>query len=210
MFNFEPGDISDDEFDRRRDLYEPFTQAVRELVDATIRTEVDEATVRSVQADIEAATARLREKQLDGPFGVRVSASGRGMQWGNAVVGLRNPIAPPLTLVHDEAGRAWAEFDLGAAYEGPPGLVHGGVSAMILDHILGATAAHGRGVNFTGTIEVKYLRGTPLGPLRSDAWIERIDRFKTFACGTISDSAGVTVEANGVFIVPKWARKTDE
>lgn len=210
MFNFTPGDVTDEEFDRRQDLYGPFTQAVRELVDATIRTEVDEATIRSVQAEIEQATARLRKEQLDGAFGVRVSASGRGMQWGNAVVGLRNAIAPPLILNHDEVGRAWAEFDLGAAYEGPPGLVHGGMSAMILDHILGATASYGRGVNFTGTLEVKYLRGTPLGPLRTDAWIDRVDRFKTFARGTISDADGVTVEANGVFIVPKWARETDE
>ena len=53
---------------------------------------------------------------------------------------------------------------------------------------------------------MKYLRGTPLGPLRCDAWIERSEGVKVFARGTISDAAGVTVEADGVFIEPAWAR----
>jgi acyl-coenzyme A thioesterase PaaI-like protein len=206
MLHFAHEDVDDDELDRRRALYGPFTDAVRDLLDATIRTEVDDETMRSVQADIEAATARLRAKQLDGPYGVRVSSTGQSMAWGNAAVGLRNAAAPPMVINHDGAGTSWAEVDLGAAYEGPPGLVHGGVCALLLDHILGETASYGRRTNFTGTIEVKYLRATELGALRVEARVERDERHKTFAVGQISDSEGVTVEARGVFIVPRWAR----
>ena len=89
----------------------------------------------------------------------------------------------------------------------PPGRVHGGVSALVLDHMLGEAASEGLSrARFTGTITVKYLRGTPLGPLRCDAWIDRTEGAKAFAKGTISDAEGVTVEAEGVFIEPAWAR----
>lgn len=81
------------------------------------------------------------------------------------------------------------------------------MSALVLDHMLGEAASEGLSKpRFTGTITVKYLRGTPLGPLRCEAWIERSEGIKVFACGTISDAAGITVEAEGVFIEPSWAR----
>lgn len=72
--------------------------------------------------------------------------------------------------------------------------------------MLGEAASEGLSkARFTGTITVKYLRGTPLGPLRSEAWVDGKEGRKVFARGTISDSNGVTVEADGVFIEPAWA-----
>lgn len=59
---------------------------------------------------------------------------------------------------------------------------------------------------FTGTISLRYLRGTPLGPLRAEAYIEDTEDHKTYARGFISDSEGPTAEAEGVFIMPPWAR----
>jgi acyl-coenzyme A thioesterase PaaI-like protein len=206
MPHFLEEDLDDNQIAHLREIYEPLAAAVRELVDATIRTEVAEATVRTVQAQIESATAQLRTRQIDGAYGIRLGPTGVSMPWGNAVVGVRNPLAPPLDLHHDREGESWAEFHLGAAYEGPSGMVHGGVCAMVLDHMLGETASHGKRTMFTGTIEVKYLRGTPLGSLRADAWIDRIEGIKTYVVGTLSDTDGVTAEARGVFIVPKWAR----
>jgi acyl-coenzyme A thioesterase PaaI-like protein len=85
--------------------------------------------------------------------------------------------------------------------------VHGGVSALVLDHILGEAASAGMTKpNFTGTISCRYLRGTPLGALRAEAYIDRVEGVKTFARGFISDADGHTVEAEGVFIRPVWAR----
>ncbi|PHV66856.1 PaaI family thioesterase [Williamsia muralis] len=210
MVQFLQEDLSDDEIARLRGVFEPLAVAVRDLVDATIRTTVDEETVRTVQSQIEQATAQLRTQQIDGSYGVRITPSGLSMPWGNAVVGVRNALAPPLKIHHDREGEAWSEFHLGAAYEGPPGMVHGGVCAMVLDHILGETSSHGKRTKFTGTIEVKYLRATPLGPVRADAWIDRIEGIKTYVVGTLSDQDGVTAEARGVFIVPKWAREPGE
>ncbi len=78
----------------------------------------------------------------------------------------------------------------------------------MLDHILGEAASAGMmKPNFTGTITCRYLRGTPLGALRAEAFIERVEGVKTFARGFISDAGGHTVEADGVFITPAWARQ---
>jgi len=94
------------------------------------------------------------------------------------------------------------------AYEGPPGLVHGGVCALVLDHMLGEAASEGLTKPlFTGTITVKYLRGTPLGALRADADVDRVEGVKTFVRGNLSDALGVTAEAEGVFVQPAWARE---
>lgn len=200
------GDVSSAEVERMRAVYQPLAESVRELVDATIRTEVDAETVAAVVAQIDAATARLRSQQCDGPFGVRYTAGGDRLAWGNPVIGIRNPIAPPLTIERAPDGSVFTDFYMGAAYEGPPGHVHGGVSALVLDHVLGEMAANAESPRFTGTITLRYLRPTRLGQLRAEARITRTDGIKAFASGHLSDEDGITVEAEGVFIQPKWAR----
>ena len=205
MVEFTVQNLNDEEVERLRGVFGPFTESVRELIDATIRTEVDADVVATAKAEIDAITARLRSAQLDGPFGVRLSEGGQ-MPWGNPVIGLRNPIAPPLVMRRSADGGIHADFHLGAAYEGPPGHVHGGVSALILDHVLGEAASSAQNPRLTGTISMRYLRTTPLGDLHAEARIVRTEGVKTFAVGHIADADGVTVEAEGVFITPKWAR----
>ena len=206
MLDFTLENISAEDVERLRALYEPLAQSVRELIDATVRTQADTATVAAAKSEIDSATARLRQKQLDGSFGVRYLASGERMAWGNAVIGIRNPIAPPLEIHHDATGKAFCDFHLGAAYEGPPGHVHGGVAALILDHLLGEAASDGINPRLTGTISFRYVRATRLGHLHAEAMTTRIDGVKTFAAGHLADEEGVTVEAEGVFILPRWAR----
>lgn len=206
MLDFTVENLTADEVARLRAIYEPLTQSVRELVDATIRTEVDAESVAEAKAAIDAATARLRTKQLAGAFGIRFSSDGDQMPWGNAVIGVRNPTAPPLVVEKAPDGTVFADFHLGAAYEGPPGHVHGGVAALILDHVLGEAASGAERPRLTGTISMRYLRTTPLGPLHVEARIDRTEGVKTFAVGHIADDEGVTVSAEGVFIQPRWAR----
>lgn len=197
--------LSATEADRVTALYAPLAGAVRELIEATIRTEAHDDVVAQARTAIEAVTESLRQRTR--PAGVSYRVGDRPLPLGNAAVGVCNPIAPPVEVHHEGGGRCWTEFVLGCAYEGPPSLVHGGVSALVLDHMLGEAASEGLSKpRFTGTITVKYLRGTPLGPLRSEAWIERREGVKVFARGFIADSKGITVEADGVFIEPSWAR----
>lgn len=209
MAGYVQDDLTPDEVAEQAELYRPFTQAVRELVDATILTTVDAEEIRRAQAEVEAITARLRTSQLEGSYGVRFGSTGRGRPWGNTVVGLRNPAAPPLVIEQDPSGNGnvWSDFHLGAPYEGPPSLVHGGVSALILDQMLGEAAGAGGKPGMTGTLTLRYHQGTPLGDLRAEAWIDRSEGIKTWAKGHIIGPKGVTVEAEGVFILPRWARE---
>ena len=206
MLEFTTEEWSAEDVDRLRGVYQPLAESVRELVDATIRSEADAATVAEVKEQIDAAVIRLRERQIDGAFGARHTASGETVAWGNAVIGIRNALAPPVRTHRDESGRVWGAFHLGAAYEGPPGHVHGGVSALILDHILGEAASPDGKPRFTGSITVRYLRATSLGALHVEAVSTRTDGVKTYCTGHIADAEGITVEAEGVFITPRWLR----
>ena len=198
-------DATPEEIELERATYAPIAEALRELAEASIRTTVSP----DVAADAAARLAEVRDllsADLGGAsYGLKWSRQGIARPWGNAVVGLRNPVAPPLTVVHEE-DRVRASFELGPQYEGPPTFVHGGVSSLILDQLLGEAAAAGKRPGMTGTLTVRYRRPTPLGPLTAEAWIDRIDGIKTFAVGHIADAEGVCVEAEGVFILPKWAR----
>lgn len=200
------GDLTSDEVDQMQAVYQPLAESVRDLVDATIRTEADAAEVAAIKAQVDAATARLRAKQIDGAFGVRYTTAGNRMAWGNPVIGIRNPIAPPLVIQRNKAGGTYTDFVMGAPYEGPPGHVHGGISALVLDHLLGEAASDGMTPRFTGTITMRYLRMTRLGRLHAEAHIDRTEGVKTHVLGHLADEDGVTVEAEGVFITPKWAR----
>ena len=199
--------ISEDEYQRQRALYGPLTESLRRLIEAALHTEVDERTVSDAKDRIEALTELLGSDRRTVTTTLRHEATGRPLAWANPAVGLRNAIAPPMVIHHEDDGRCWSEFTLSGAYEGPPGWVHGGICALVLDHLLGEAASDGLTTpKFTGTISLRYLRGTPLGPLRAEAAVEREEGVKTFAKGYLIDADGVTVEAEGVFIRPAWAR----
>jgi Thioesterase superfamily len=189
--------------ERLESVYGPLAESVRRLIDVTIRTQVDAATLAAAKEKIDCATGELSAELMPGSFGVQQTGDGQSMAWGNVVIGLRNPVAPPLAINHGADGLVWTDFALGAAYEGPPGHVHGGVCAMVLDHVLGATAHKPGRPAYTGTLRVTYLRRTALGPLHAEARIDRVEGSKTFAIGHLADAQGITVQAEGVFIHPR-------
>lgn len=87
----------------------------------------------SVRRLIDDATVLLAARTMPGAFGVRRTVDGG-------------------TVAHTP-DKVYTDVELGAAYEGPPGHVHGGVCAMILDHVLGATAHQPDTAAFTGTLQ---------------------------------------------------------
>lgn len=185
------------------------TRATRELADAQLRTEVGLDEAAAVTAEIEGLTNRLLQKARTGALGTELGPGEHEVRnHGNAVAGLRNPFASV------DAARRWvddekhvhAELHLSGLYEGPPGLVHGGVSALILDQILGEAAAVGGGPGMTGRLTLHYRRPTPLGEVRAEGWLESTTGRKSVARGHLIDAEGdVTVEAEGLFILPRWA-----
>jgi len=184
-------------------LYKSLTDSVRRLVDFTIRSQCDATTIELVRTKVDAAADELGRALIPGSFGVQQEINGASVAWGNAVIGLRNALAPPLDVHHEDDGTVWAETTLGAAYEGPSGQVHGGVCALLLDHVLGATAHKPGQPAVTGTLTIRYEKGTALGPVRIAAHIDRVEGVITFAVGQIATPDGTTVRAEGVFIHPR-------
>ncbi|HWI42613.1 MAG TPA: PaaI family thioesterase [Nocardioides sp.] len=202
------GPEQDEDLQREAAGWRPFVSSVRDLVDACVTTAVDEDEIAAARAEVEAVVARLRAKVLPQSLGRSYEPGNRRRAWSNPVIGVRNPVAPPLVVRRNPEGRAESEFHLTSAYEGPPGLVHGGVVSMILDQMLGqAVGATGR-PGMTGTLKIVYRAGTPLGDLRAEAWVERHEEIKTFARGRVIGADGVvTAEAEGVFILPRHVRE---
>lgn len=185
---------------RRR--YEPLTESIRALIDAALRTDAESDVVDRARAEVDAATARLSAHQHPGTVGMTLTPEGDSVPWGNLGNGIRNPLAPPLVVVPDSPTRAHIDVDLGAAYEGPPGHLHGGYCALMLDHLLGEVASRGsiETMAATGTISLRYHRPTSLGPLHVEAEIQKIEGRKIFIRGQIADREGTTVTADGLFI----------
>ncbi|WP_026917326.1 PaaI family thioesterase [Gordonia shandongensis] len=201
--DFRLEDIDSAEVDRRLSIVEPLADSVRDLIDAVIRTEVDDADLLAARGRIDAVVDALRVRQKEGAYGVPFTRDLTGMPWGNAAVGARNAVAPPMRVVHAD-GAATAEVELGAAYEGPAGRVHGGIAALLLDQLVGEAATMTtRMPCFTGTLTVKYVRPTALGRVWLRAEVIRTEGRKKFVRGTIADADGVTVEADAVMIAPK-------
>lgn len=199
-------DIAPDDLRKREHVASDLAAKVRELIADTVLTEIDADAAAHVIGHLDAASQVLRSVRLDeDSFGVRFNTDGTKRTWGNAVNGIRNPIAPPVLIQHD-GELSWSEIELGAAYEGPAGLVHGGILAAILDQMLGSAAEHSGHPGMTGTLTIRYRRGTPLGKIRAEAGLDRVEGVKSIASGRILTSEGVTVEAEGVFILPRWAR----
>ncbi|KAA1421830.1 PaaI family thioesterase [Nocardioides humilatus] len=210
-FSFE--DIPTSDVDAAEALYGGLAQDVRDLNDVSIRTRVDADDVARARALVQEATALLAADALEGPAGIHFNAEGRSWNWGNAVVGVRNAVAPPVELEWADDGTVGSTLTLGVPYEGPPGSVHGGVSAMVLDHLMGETASerHTR-VVVTGTLTLRYVQPLPLGPIKMAAKItEQSGRKVTVTAWIAADVEGATpsVEASGLFITPRWAQEPD-
>ena len=195
-------EVTSEELNRVRSRYEPLTESIRELIDAAVRTEVDDDLAQLVKLEVDAAVAKLRSRQSPGSLPVCVTPEGEIVNWGNAGDGTRNPIAPPLRIHADSPLRAHVDVDLGAAYEGAPGHLHGGYGALVLDHLLGFVASQGspETVAATGTITLRYVQPTRLGRLHAVAEIERTEGRKIFLTGHLADADGTTVSAEAVYI----------
>lgn len=211
-FQYQVLDLTDEEIDAENAVFGGLADAVRRLNEATLRTTVDHDTVNDVRRQVEELAARLEKSMIPGNFGVAISKSGRVRGYGNAVVGLRNPLAVPVQVVQDkEEGSASADFELNALYEGPPGQVHGGVVALVLDQVFGEAAAAGGVPGMTGTLTLRYELNTPLGACSAKAWVAGREGVKTIVRGEMRRGDGtVTVTGEGIFILPRWAREQME
>ncbi len=197
---------SADELSPRRARLRRLAQAGRSVIEKMASTDAPEEAVERAAELLEAAAG-----VLDGPGRVRryegfaESANAGGDPHAHfdhsPIMGMANPIAPPteVEVGHDDTVVMRVRF--GAAYEGPPGSVHGGVLAATFDELLGMTQSLSGQPGMTGTLTVRYRRPTPLHrDLRFVGTLDRVDGRKIFTTGRCLDGETVTAEATGLFI----------
>jgi uncharacterized protein (TIGR00369 family) len=204
--------VADDRAVRRAAVGELGT-ALRELVDAAVRTEVSVDELAAATAEASALTERLRAEGRGLHDIAAVDDPEVGERWYSPVYGPGNPVAPPLIATDSPDGRATGRATLGKPHEGPPGLVHGGVVATLLDHVLArAVRAAGRG-GLTATLAVTFRRPVQLGvPLLATAELTGQDGRRTTATARLvaEDDPGTTLaEAEGLFVALRPERAAD-
>ncbi|MDB4969531.1 MAG: AMP-binding protein [Myxococcales bacterium] len=183
-------------------------RAVRSLIDRCVTSDATDdahaADVVAIAERLEAEAARLaalpskstRAGFLDGTYAKQQALfMDRG-----PLIGHSNPVAPPLALAA-EAGGAVGRVTFGAAFEGAPGFVHGGIVAAAFDQVFGYLGVL-RGVPaLTGSLTVNYRKPTPLGvELRFEATAVRTDGRKSFVSGRCLAGDELTADAEALFV----------
>ena len=199
---------------------EAFTlvDAVRDLVEATVMTDVDPAERAEVAALVADLTKRLQAAERPDPVWFISHGGDKFEHLTQAGTGRLNPQSLPgmwltpdgedayVATPHPETGEVLARCMFTRQHVGPPGRVHGGWVATLLDHVVGfATAAVGK-PGMTAGLDLRYKNATPYNvPLLVRARYTHSEGRKHFATGEIYADGVVTVSALGVFINhPRW------
>ncbi|GAA3759130.1 acyl-coenzyme A thioesterase PaaI-like protein [Spinactinospora alkalitolerans] len=176
---------------------------VHELADAVAHTEADPAELAEASAAVAALTERLGARRRDIGAMVRRQRPGGRTEYGtlaNIVSGPVNPAAPPLVLERTDEG-VRGEVVLNGTYQGPPGLVHGGWLAALLDEALGTAAGAAGMPGLTANLDVDYRRPTPLNaPLTVAARVTGTERRKVFVSAEIRHNGEVTAEGTAIMV----------
>ena len=137
-----------------------------------------------------------------------------GERWYSPVYGPGSPVAPPM-VVEDfpDEGRCVGRVTVGKKHEGPPGLVHGGVLAILLDHVLARSArASGHG-GLTATLTVTYRRPVHLGvPLVVTGELGSVEGRRATATARVvaADDPGTTLAEGEAVLVALRADRASE
>jgi acyl-coenzyme A thioesterase PaaI-like protein len=179
--------------------------ATRGVIHRLIGSEAPEDVLNRIAVRVEAAADELgeyRQRELHEEFAeAAMSADPHAFFERSPLIGHGNPLAPPIEL-HIENGMVIGRATFGAAYEGPPGCVHGGYIAASFDDVLGLAQSMSGNGGMTGTLSIRYERPTPLlQPVTFEGELVGQERRKIFTKGVLKNPAGeVTARAEAVFI----------
>ena len=176
--------------------------ALRALIDAAMSNqEIDSATLVEVSSGLDRLTARLGGPAANVP-GYRPRTHGDYLPR-SPIVGEASPLSPRIDWESSD-GEVIGRGRVGAAYEGPPGFVHGGWIACAFDEMLGIANIVAGHPGMTGRLTIHYRRPTPLfQPLRFRAWVDRTEGRRVMSRGEVWVDDVLTAEAEGVFIQPR-------
>ncbi len=160
--------------------------------------------IETAAADLEAVAERFAGYSNKSMYEGFAESANAGEPFGffdhSPMLGRANPLAPPIQLWLD-GDRMVGTARFGAAYEGPPGCVHGGYVAAAFDEVLGSTQSLSGSPGMTGRLTVHYRSPTPLETeLRFVGWLESVEGRKILTKGELWAGDRLCAEAEGLFI----------
>ncbi len=196
--------------DERRGELRRVAGATRALIDRLVAIDAPPDVLSRTADHVEAAVRALADypqgRLYEGFAEAANAGDHRAFFDHSPIIGAANPLAPPLVLEAGE-GAVHGTVRFGAAYEGPPGHVHGGYLAAVFDEVLGMAQSLSGNPGMTGRLVVKYRNPTPLHTdLRFEGRLERVEGRKLFTVGTCHAGDVLTAEAEGLFISVDFAR----
>lgn len=202
-FHIRTGEMS--EYDKAR---VNFADEVRAVMGELLSTSASINDVRAAHQFVANAVAllgqRAHEDNFEGPSEAALVAVGSFLDR-SPLIGAINPLAVPMRISSepDDTGVAVAvgRVQFGAAYEGPPGCVHGGFIAAAFDEVLGVAQSLSGNPGMTVNLSIDYRSPTPLDqPLVFRGRIKQIDGRKISTTGTLHHGDTLCAEASGLFI----------
>ncbi|MCP4006253.1 MAG: PaaI family thioesterase [bacterium] len=180
-------------------------RAMRDVIERLVPSMAPEAELAAAADALERYAERLkRHPRLSSVLGHAESAMAGDVGAffdQSPMIGLANPLAPPLRIFETGERTAEALGTFGSAYEGPPGSLHGGFVAAAFDEVLGFVQSLSGSPGFTGTLTVRYRSPTPLHTeLRFKAEYLRMEGRKIYTEAQLFGEGVLCAEAEGLFI----------
>jgi acyl-coenzyme A thioesterase PaaI-like protein len=189
---------------QKRRLAAAMRQVIGRLVQSNAPEDELSAAADALERYADQLASHEKLKRYEG-FGESANAGDVGAFFDQSpMIGLANPLAPPIRIEQTGPQTATGRAKFGPAYEGPPGCVHGGFVAAAFDEVLGYVQSLAGSPGFTGTLTVTYRSPTPLyTDLEIRCGIDGQERRKTFASGTIYAGDRLCAEATAIFIAAR-------
>ena len=179
--------------------------ATRALNEKLVSTDIDPELAAVLTEKIEGLAAELRQAQqvtglvdmakrgqrgtIDDVMGELVSVGGRS-----------HPCSPELRW-QEASNRITGTVKFSQAFEGPPGHVHGGWVAGVLDHLMGMTHVRTGHPGMTGGLSVRYLKPTPLNQvIEVSAQATELDDKRTEVNAEMRFGETTTATAEAIFV----------
>ncbi|MER5327165.1 PaaI family thioesterase [Streptosporangium roseum] len=179
---------------------------LRALVEAAVRTGAPDEVLLLAAKEAQRLTALLTVRPRGRAELPDVDVFPGGIRRYSPVTGAGSPLAPPMRMESGPDGSMVGTCTLGVAHEGPPGYGHGGVSALLLDEVMGWACTAAGPPGMTVDLKLQYRRPVVLEtPLRVTARVTGRHVRKNLVHGTIATAAApqtILVEAEAVFFAP--------
>lgn len=198
-----PANVSADERDYGRlDASDTLMAATRRLMLAATTASGPEQHLLESAGRLDAISAQLEETQRRRmrrvPFTEeRLLEMRAGAPWRMFPY---NALGIPQSI-EVSGGEARSELRLQAVHEGPPGMLHGGFGAALLDAVLGVLVMAEVRPAVTAELTLSFHHPTPLDEtIQVNGRIVEVRPRTIFAEGTITANGVVTVSARGRFV----------